>query len=156
MAGIKVLGSITDNHKINQQFCKWPSNRFQGKSSFRIFKKLVSLIWQCSYPQMYPQQLDHREVPKTFNIYWSRICWWLFTGKRSVHGWEGQYPENHNIDEVFHIYSSNLQIQNVQLVLKVFKSKVAAALKVQGAIETANFIQLICNWWQAVNVSNKG
>ena len=26
----------------------------------------------------------------------------------------------------------------------------------QGAIETANFIQLICNWWQTVNVSNKG
>ena len=51
---------------------------------------------------------------------------------------------------------SKLQLQNVQHVLRVFNEKVVAALKLQGCHDTANFIQFVINWWNAVNVSSKG
>ena len=51
---------------------------------------------------------------------------------------------------------SQLQLQNVQHVLRVFNEKVVASLKLQGCHETANFIQSVVNWWNIVNVSSKG
>ena len=54
------------------------------------------------------------------------------------------------------VQPTKLQLQNVQHMLKVFNEKVAAALHIQGAHDTANFIQSVLNWWNTVNVSSKG
>ena len=55
------------------------------------------------------------------------------------------------------VYPSCLQLQNVQHVLKVFNEKVVAALRLEKGCEgTANFIELVLNFWNIVNVSRKG
>ena len=54
------------------------------------------------------------------------------------------------------VHPSNLQLQNVQHVVRVFNEKVVAALKLQGSDDTASFIQFVLNWWNTVNVSAKG
>ncbi|KAH9383460.1 hypothetical protein HPB48_024969 [Haemaphysalis longicornis] len=53
------------------------------------------------------------------------------------------------------LHPSNIERQNVKLVLKVFSSFVVEALKIHGnelslnyAIGTAQFIDLILTWWQ--------
>ena len=54
------------------------------------------------------------------------------------------------------VFPSYIQLQNVEHILNVFNDRVVAALKLQGALETANFIQQILDWWSTVNVSAKG
>uniref|UniRef100_A0A1B6CRV3 THAP-type domain-containing protein n=1 Tax=Clastoptera arizonana TaxID=38151 RepID=A0A1B6CRV3_9HEMI len=55
------------------------------------------------------------------------------------------------------LFPSNLERQNVKLVLKVFNSFVKEALtnfgsSIQGSAETADFLDIIITWWKIVNV----
>ena len=51
---------------------------------------------------------------------------------------------------------SRLQLQNVQHVLRIFNDKVVAGLELRGRLATGNFIRTVLNWWNVVNVSEKG
>ena len=150
-----IIGSITDNHKINQQFCK-------------IFNR------NCDYQAIHP--LDNTRfwylLFDTVHLLKSICNNWiteksqkLSLDKESVASFSDvkdlYKTEKDNILKTTPltfsaVYPSNLQLQNVQHVLKVFNDKVVAALRLQRACETASFVQFILDWWKTVNVSAKG
>jgi len=150
-----VLGSITDNHKINQQYCK-------------LFDRITD--YQARHP-LHDQRVwfllfDTVHILKCLRNNWiTEKCQKLSLDNEIVGSFSDVInlykTEKDNIlktTSLTHtsVYPSRLQLQNVQHVLRVFNEKVVAALKLQGAQETANFIESILNWWNIVNVSSKG
>ena len=139
-----LLGSITDNHKINLHFCKLfdqvtdlkANHPFDSSRSWYLLNDSVHII-KCIRNNWITQR-----SPKNFQ---ESVGDYSYMKDLSM-------AEKDSILKTttlrkFSICPSKLHMQNVQLVVKVFNSKVAAALRVQGAMETANLVQLICNWW---------
>lgn len=159
-AGGRVLGSITDNHKVNQQFCK----QFVAGEPSRDISAIV------------PHPLDSRRL-------WFLLFDTVHLLKCIRNNWISEKCQTISLDgetaasfsDVRLLYEeekdsilkttpltqasvnpSRLQLQNVQHVLKVFNSKVVAALELRKLHDTALFIRTIVEWWNTVNVSSKG
>lgn len=154
-SGGVVLGSITDNHKINQQFCKM----FDRVHDFQAIHPLDSQrAWYLLY--------DTVHILKCIRNNWlTEKCQKLSLDNQTVGSFsdvrELYKEEKNNILKTTPLTQtavnpSRLQLQNVQHVLRVFNDKVVAALRLKGASETANFIQQVLDWWNIVNVSAKG
>ena len=67
-AGGRVIGSITDNHKINQQYCKLfnRSGDFQATATYPLDNNrtcMVSSFWSSASAGVHQKQLDQREMP---------------------------------------------------------------------------------------------
>jgi len=150
-----VLGSITDNHKINQQFCKL----FDRIHDFQAIHPLdASRFWYLLF--------DTVHLLKCIRNNWiSEKCQKLCFDNESVASFSDVidlYKEEKNSIlkttslTYSSVYPSKLQLQNVQHVLKVFDDRVVAALRLKTAFESANFIQFISDWWKTVNVSAIG
>lgn len=155
MSGGIVLGSMTDNHKINQQYCK-------------LFNRITEC--QAIHPlddqRVWYLLFDTVHLLKCLRNNWiTEKCQKLSLDNKTV----GSFSDVKNLyqaekDNILKstplsfaaICPSRLQLQNVQHVLRIFNEKVVAALKLQGAFETATFIQQILDWWNTVNVSAKG
>ena len=156
-SGGRVVGSITDNHKVNQHYCK-----------------LFEHPGGCSAIATHP--LDNRRV-------WFLLFDTVHLLKCIRNNWISEKCQRLSLDsnttasfaDVKRLYDeekdsilkttrltqaavnpSRLQLQNVQHVLRVFNDKVVAALTLRGCLETANFVQTILHWWNIVNVSGKG
>ena len=154
-AGGVVVGSITDNHKINQHYCKL----FTRKSDFEAVHPLnPERPWFLLY--------DSVHLLKCIRNNWiSEKCQKLSLDGKTIGSFSDvralYESEKNNILKTTSltfasVYPSRLQLQNVQHVLKVFNDKVVAALRLQGAYDTASFIQQVLDWWNVVNVSAKG
>lgn len=156
-AGGRVIGSITDNNKVNQLYCK-----------------LFHRPGNCGAIARHPLD-DSREWFLLFdtvhllkcirNNWLSEKCQRISFDNRTTASFADVrriYEEEKNsILKTTPLTSaavnpSRLQLQNVQHVLKVFNDKVVAALKLGGCHETAAFIQTVVSWWNTVNVSAKG
>lgn len=156
-AGGIVLGSITDNHKVNQQYCKLFS-RATDCSSQVIHPLDETRVWYLLF--------DTVHLLKCIRNNWiTEKCQRLTIDKKSVGSFSDvkklYEAEKHSVLKTSplteaSVCPSKLQLQNVQHVLRVFNDKVVAGLKLQGDHETANFIQNILDWWNVVNVSAKG
>ena len=151
-----VVGSITDNHKINQLYCK--SFVREGECSakakhplderrnwFLLFDtvhllKCIRNNWLTEKCQTLT--LDHKTG--------------LFSDVKKLYECEKNSILKTSPLTRASVFPSKLQLQNVQHVLKVFNEKVVAALKLQGCHATADFIEFVLNWWNTVNVSTKG
>ena len=150
-----VIGSITDNHRINQQYC----HRFNRQSSCQAIHPLDnSRTWFLLY--------DTVHLFKCIRNNWlTEKCKHLTLDGENV----GQFQdvqmlyekEKNNILKALpltlsSVYPSRLQLQNVQHVIKVFNDKVIAALRVENKVHTANFMDQVLSWWNTVNVACKG
>ena len=153
-SGGVVIGSITDNHRINQQFCKL----FDRSHDFLAIHPLdATRSWYLL--------LDTVHLLKCIRNNWlSEKCQMLSLDKKPVARFsdvKDVYKEEK--DQILKnpqwafssACPSKLQLHNVQHVLNVFKDSVIAALRLQ-ACELTSFIQFILDWWNTVNVSAKG
>ena len=158
-AGGRVIGSITDNHKVNQQYCEKFAG-FEASTGKAEHPLDPSRVWFLLF--------DTVHILKCIRNNWITE---KITGKTlTINGHTASFDHVIKLyeKEKDHIlktttltrssvYPSRLQLQNVQHVLKVFNEKTVAALRMEKGCEgTANFIQLVLNFWNMVNVSRKG
>ena len=152
-AGGTVVGSITDNHKVNQQYCKL----FQRTKDYCAIHPLdENRFWYLLY--------DTVHLLKCIRNNWiTEKCQRITLDHENIGNFSDiidlYKSENGSILKstpltYSAVYPSKLQLQNVQHVLKVFNDKVIAALRLRKSFDTANFIQQILNWWNTVNVSS--
>jgi len=158
-SGGTVIGSITDNHKVNQQYCKLFDRPSESECPATATHPLDNTRnWYLLF--------DTVHLFKCIRNNWiSEKCQMLTFGNQPI----GSFSDVKKLyvaekDSILKtsplteaaVHPSKLQLQNVQHVLKVFNEKVVAALKLQGCHDTASFIQFVLNWWNTVNVSAKG
>ena len=137
-AGGIVIGSMTDNHKINQRF----NAIFDKKSSCEALHPLDNQRpWFLLF--------DSVHLLKCIRNNWvSEKCQKLtidnntgsFSDVKALYEAEKNSILKSAPLTVASVYPSTLQLQNVKLVLNVFNDRVIGALRRQGANETANFI----------------
>ncbi|KAF2366136.1 hypothetical protein FHG87_003112 [Trinorchestia longiramus] len=155
--GGRVIGSITDNHKVNQQYGKLFDRRGDYSAAakhpldnervwFLLFDtvhllKCIRNNWISEKGQKI--SLDNETTASFADI------------KELYESEKGSILTTTTLTQ-FAVNPSQLQPQNVQHVLKVFNDKVVASLKLRGCRDTAKFIQIILNWWNVVNVFVKG
>ena len=156
-SGGYVLGSITDNHKVNQQYCKL-FDRPDNHSATSKHPLDEGRVWYLLF--------DTVHLLKCIRNNWiTEKCQMISFDKQSKASF-AEVKELYEAEKdsilkttpltLSAVNPSKLQLQNVQHVLRVFNDKVVAALKLRGCHETAAFIQTVLNWWNAVNVSGKG
>ena len=156
-SGGVVLGSITDNHRINQQFCKL----FQQTSAdYQAIHPLdSSRFWFLLF--------DTVHLLKCIRNNWiTEKCQKLsFDNNNTVGSFSDvkdlYQEEKKNVLKCTPLTQtavnpSKLQLQNVRHVLRVFNDRVYAALKQRNATDTAKFVKEVLDWWNVVNVSQKG
>ena len=155
-AGGVVIGSITDNHKVNQQYCKL----FPG---FSELKAQGDHILDSERPWFL--LFDTVHLLKCIRNNW-------ISEKNKTLELDGNRAEFRHIIEVYEeesnsvlkttpltnasVFPSKLQLQNVSHVLRVFNEKVVGALKLKKHDATAEFIHTIVQWWNTVNVDRPG
>ncbi len=153
--GGNVVGSITDNHKVNQRF----NSSFQRTESWRAVHPLDAKrkwfllfdpvhLFKCLRNNWYTEKtrqisFDNQHVGHFADVYNLYV-----TEKESV-------LKTTNLTSSS-VSPSRLQLQNVQHVVPVFNEKVVAALRIQGKVETAATVEVISNWWKTMNVASKG
>ena len=156
-AGGCVLGSITDNHKVNQHYCK-------------LFERSGGCNATASHPldnkRPWFLLFDTVHLLKCIRNNWiSEKCQKISLDNETIASFvdvkELYESEKYSILKTtpltqFAVNPTRLQLQNVQHVLKVFNERVVAALKLRGCHATAKFIQTVLNWWNVVNVSAIG
>ena len=156
-AGGRVIGSITDNHKINQQYCKlfdFPGDcRATAKHPLdkeRVWFLLFDTVHllKCIRNNWISEKCQKISLDNKTTASFADV-------KKLYESEKGSILKTTPLTK-FAVNPSRLQLQNVQHVLKVFNEKVVASLKLRGCHDTAKFIQIILNWWNLVNVSGKG
>eukprot|EP00745_Piridium_sociabile_P001153 TRINITY_DN10714_c0_g2_i1.p1 TRINITY_DN10714_c0_g2~~TRINITY_DN10714_c0_g2_i1.p1 ORF type:complete len:837 (+),score=176.30 TRINITY_DN10714_c0_g2_i1:399-2909(+) len=156
-SGGHVLGSITDNHKVNQHFCKLfdrPDDNLatathpldNGRDWFLLFDTVHLL--KCIR--------NNWITEKTQKIRLSGQSVASFSDVKQLYEDEKDGILKTTPLTKASVNPSKLQLQNVQHVLKVFNEKVVGALKMKGCVETASVIETVVNWWNTVNVSKRG
>ena len=156
-AGGHVLGSITDNHKVNQQFCKIFDLEDPEKTAVAKHPLDGERAWFLLF--------DTVHLLKCIRNNW-------ITEKTKQIQLGGQVASFQDVVQLYNeekdnilkttpltqsaVYPSKLQLQNVKHVLRVFNDKVVAALHLKGCVQTASFIDTVLSWWKTVNVSGKG
>ena len=144
-SGADVIGSITDNHRINQQFCKLFNTIQPWKAVHPIDS---SKVWYLLYDTVHIMKCIRNNwlSEKTQQIlYNGRTA--KFEDVRALY-----LTERDNIlkttrltYEYSSVFPNSLQLQNVDHVLRVFDKRVVAALRIAGSHETAEFIENILN-----------
>ena len=154
-AGGFVIGSITDNHKINQKYC----NLFTKKTQYEAYHPLDNTrSWFLLF--------DTVHLLKCLRNNWITEASKQLTLDGKIVGkfsdvQELYEEEKHNIFRTTSltscsVYPSRLELQNVKHVVRVFCDQVVASLRLQNKMETAHFIESILIWWKTVNVKSKG
>lgn len=152
----RVVGSITDNHKVNQNYCS-------------TFKTEWLKPWKAVHP-LDPDRTwfliyDTVHLLKCIRNNWitednNQLKIGSYTGNfadvRALYELERKNYLKMTPLTFSSVYPSALQRQNVTYVLNVFNERVVAALRVHKYHDTANFIDSILSWWLVVNVSRKG
>ena len=156
-SGGTVLGSITDNHKVNQKYGTFFDRRntddfeaihpmFPERPWFLLFDTVH--LFKClrnNWVSEKTQQLtfDNEIVGNFADI------------KDLYHDEKGSILKTTPLVSAA-VHPSRLQLQNVQHVVKVFNDKVVTALKVKNKHGTASLVQQVLSWWKAINVSTPG
>ena len=156
-AGGTVLGSITDNHKINQQYCKLFTKSGESRAIAR-HPLNEQRPWFLLFDTVHLLKCVRNNwiSEKTKQISLDQQSTVSFADIEEIYKDEKDSIIKMTPLTLASVAPSKLQLQNVQHVLKVFNDKVCAALTLKKREETANFLQTIINWWNVVNVSGKG
>ena len=150
-----VLGSVTDNHRINQRYCKL----FNLKSDHEAVHPLdKERTWHLLY--------DTVHLFKCIRNNWlSEKCRRLSLDNETVGAFaDVQHIYEKEKDSILRstpltfssVYPTPLQLQNVKHVVAVFNDKVVAALMAENKFDTAALIFEIVVWWKTCNVASNG
>ena len=156
-AGGRVIGSITDNHRINQQFCKLFGK--QGDCPATATHPLDERrVWFLVYDTVHLLKCIRNNwlTERTLRLSLDKENVASFSDVRDLYNAEKDSVLKTTTLTHAAVYPTRLQLQNVQHVLKVFDVKVVAALRLRGCKETACFIETVLHWWNMVNISAKG
>lgn len=149
-----VLGSMTDNHKINQQFCKL----FEHKSDSEAVHPLDNQrVWYLLYDSVHILKCIRNNwiSEKMQKLSFDKTTVGSFADIKTLYQREKDSILKTTTLTSAAVNPSKLQLQNVKHVLSVFSDKVVAALRLQGSADTADFVQVVLNWWNMMNVSAK-
>lgn len=173
-AGLTVIAVITDNNSINRKVMSlfsetrtvdivYPHPVDKARPLFYVVDPVHLL--KCIRNNWLNQKNPGTCIfyPETFSTSsLVRVNGASFKAIRDLHA-----SEQHSVTKFGYglsykaLHPSNIERQNVKLVLKVFSSFVVEALKMRGdelnlnyAEGTAHFIDLILKWWHVVNVKS--
>ena len=150
-----VLGSMTDNHKINQIFC-----------GLFVKKSLAEAVHPLDANRVWYLLFDSVHLLKCLRNNW-------ISEKEKKLSFDGQTVGSFaDVEDVYEaekesvlktttltsssVYPTRLQLQNVSHVLRVINDRTVAALRLRGKHQTADFIQQVLTWWKMVNVKTIG
>ena len=148
-----VIGSITDNNKVNQHFC----SKFLKVSNSKASHPLDSeRSWFLLYDtvHLFKSLRNNWITEKTKTLTFDGTTVGSFKDIQDLYE-----NEQSNILKTTpltrsSVYPSRLQLQNVQHVIRVMNDQVVAALKINGKEETAQVIEQILRFWKVVNVKS--
>lgn len=158
--GFFVLGSINDNHKVNQQYCSLFMKIEMDDPSHAVVQHPLDYrrVWFLLYDTVHLLKCIRNnwitEKTKRFQLAGQSVA--SFSDVVQLYNDEKDSILKTSPLTNSSVKPSKLQLQNVQHVLNVFNEKVVAALKLRKCDGTANFVETILNWWKIVNVSGKG
>ena len=150
-----VLGSITDNHKVNQRYC----TLFTRKTDCEAVHPLdEDRPWFLLYDTVHLLKCIRNNwiSEKSQIISFDNSTFGSFSDVRSLYDAEKDSILKTTPLTAVSVNPSKLQLQSVGNALKVFNDKVVAALSVQNKVDTAHFVRQVVEWWKLVNVSSKG
>ena len=159
-AGGIVLGSITDNNRVNQSYgqqfgeCQESSSIVPHPFSDDINKRVWFLLADTVH--LLKCIRNNWISEKTKQISLDNVSTASFEDIVNLYNEEKDSILKTTKLTQASVKPSRLQLQNVQHVLKVFNEKVIAALTLKGCHETSSFLQTVVNWWNVVNVAAKG
>jgi hypothetical protein len=154
-SGGVVIGSITDNHKINQKFC----GLFKRKNNHEAVHPLhANQVWYLLYDSVHLLKCLRNNwiTEKSQKISFDGHTVGSFVDVKELYEAEKSSILKTTSLTSSSVYPTRLQLQNVKHVLKVFSDKVVAGLKLRNKPETANFIQQVVTLWKMLNVSSLG
>ena len=153
-SGGMVIGSVTDNHKINQKYC----TIFNKKSSFEAEHPLdKNRSWFLLFDTVHLLKCIRNNwySEKTKKLTLDGTTVGNFRDVQQLYEKEKNNILKSTPLTSSAVYPTTLQLQNVKHVVRVFNDRVVAALKLDGKIETARLIQQVLTWWKIVNVAGK-
>ena len=152
--GANVIGSITDDHKVNQKFvtlfpCVNGLRRHphdDDRPWFHLFDP-VHLLKRIR-DNWITEKLQQLELIPGKIAKWKDIT-------------DAAKKENNNLLKTTGLYNaalrpSTFERQNVKHVLAIFNEKVVAQLHLNGHEDTALTVKLICDWFAFRNVCSLG
>ena len=151
-----VSGSITDNHKINQNYCTlFPSRSVSFKATHPLDQ---NRFWYLLFDPVHILKcLRNNWITEKCNkLTIDGVIVGCFDDVRALYATEKENILKTTLLTYASVYPSKLQLQNVQHVLNVFNEKVVAALRLMKKNDTADFIDQLLTWWKIQNVSSKG
>ena len=164
-SGFTVLAVIADNNAVNRRVFKelCPPNKYSfdnpqhaGKPIFILHDSvhLLKCIWH--------NWLNLKDESQTYTWPSYPVDSDSSVLKATLSSLKAVYHQDiHNIVKLAPsltykaLFPSNLDRQRVPLALGVFNEYNVAALKLVGENDSANFISIILQWWNIVNVKNK-
>lgn len=150
-----VIGSITDNHKINQRY----NTLFNRRNNYSAFHPLDSKRhWYLLYDTVHLLKCIRNNwiSEKSQMLSFDGVVVGNFADVKSLYKSESGSILKCTPLTRSSVYPNRLELQNVQLALRVFNEKVISALRKNGFESTAAFIRQVLDWWHVVNVSSKG
>ena len=150
-----VLGSITDNHKVNQKYC----TLFDRKSvSHAVHPLDDKRTWFLLFDTVHLLKCIRNNwiKEKTKQLTFDKQTVGKFEDVQDLYKKEMEGILKITTLTSSSVYTSHLQLQNVKYVLQVFNEKVVAALQIEGKSDTAAFIEQVLKWWKMVNVKCNG
>ena len=152
-----VLGSITDNHKINQLYCKMFDKEEESSASAK-HPLDANRSWYLLFDTVHLLKCIRNNwiTEKSQRLTLDNMTVGSFSDVKTLYELEKNSILKTTRLTYASVNPSKLQLQNVQHVLRIFHEKVIAGLALQGCSATAEFIQFVLNWWNTVNVSAKG
>ena len=152
--GGQVVGSITDNHKVNQSYC----NQFVRNQSFEAIHPLdQTRVWFLLFDSVHLLKCIRNNwiSEKSKTLTFDDKTYGKFSDVQELYESEKDSFLKTTTLNYSSVYPSRLQLQNVKHVMNVFSDKVVSSLRMQGKHETAEFMNQVLTWWKVMNVCGK-
>ena len=153
-----VQGSITDNHKVNQNYCSIFDRPSLSEPFLATHPLDQTRVWYLLFDPVHILKCIRNNwiTEKTRKLSIDGVTIGSFDDVREMYAAEKDNILKTTPLNYSSVYPSKLQLQNVQHVIRIFNEKVVAALRLRNKKATADFIQQVLEWWKVVNVSSKG
>ena len=155
MSGGYVIGSVTDNHKVNQKYC----DLFNRKSAAVAVHPLDDhREWFLLFDTVHLLKCIRNNLISEKNkmMTFDNDTIGVFKEVQDLYKCERENILKTTPLTMSAVYPTPLQRQNVKHVTNVFNDKVVTALELKQKHGTANFIKQVLQWWKIVNVKGQG
>lgn len=150
-----VHGSITDNHKVNQNYCSLFTKSKPHEASHPLDS---SRKWYLLFDTVHLLKCIRNnwltEKNKELSLDGHACGFWKDIEQLYIAERDSLLRTTTLTSSA--VYPSQLELQNVKHATRVFHEKVVAGLKTQKKNETAVLVEQVSNWWKTMNVRSKG